>query len=192
VPTATTRRTAAQAPAEQGTLRERLGAMPAHKRLPALLDLVRTHAAGVLGHPGPDEVMPDRAFNELGFDSLSAVGLRNRLVLVTGLKLSASLIFDYPTPRAVADCLAAELAPVENGAEEARVEADVRELLVSIPLFRLREAGLLDSLLGLAGVVTDSGAPPGLSTDSDRRPSIDAMDTDALIDLAIRRSVDLD
>ncbi|MFC0533385.1 type I polyketide synthase [Phytohabitans kaempferiae] len=189
VRTGVTRRTAEQAPAESGSLRDRLSGMPAHKRVQALLDLVRTHAAGVLGHPGPDEVMPDRAFNEMGFDSLSAMGLRNKLVLVTGLKLPASLIFDHPTPRAVADRLATELVPEQVGDDEARTEESVRELLASIPLFRLRDAGLLDSLLELAGVQAvhdDAGSDP------DGKPSIDAMDSEALINMAIHRSADFD
>jgi acyl carrier protein len=186
-----TRRTAEQSAAESAGLRERLAGMPAHKRMPALLELVRTHAAGVLGYPGPEEVMPDRAFNELGFDSLSAMGLRNKLVLVTGLKLPASLVFDHPTPRAVADRLAAELAPEDDGGDDTRTEESVRELLASIPLFRLRDAGLLDGLLELAGVraAPDDGDIGGTP---DGTPSIDAMDSEALINMAIHQHVDPD
>ncbi|WP_433545012.1 type I polyketide synthase [Streptomyces sp. CA-294286] len=87
----------------------RLRALPAAERLTLLTDLVRTHVATVLGHSGKAAVSADRKFRDLGFDSLTAVELPARLNLATGLKLSATAVYDYPTATGLAEHLLAEL-----------------------------------------------------------------------------------
>jgi acyl carrier protein len=110
-----------------GELRERLlGASPEDRRKIAL-QLVRTEVARVLGHASSQSVEPKRAFKDLGFDSLTAVELRNRLEASTGLGLVATLAFDYPTPVALADHLLAELAG-DGEAASASFEAGLAKL----------------------------------------------------------------
>jgi acyl transferase domain-containing protein len=89
----------------------RLAAMTGADARTLLVDLVRSHVAAVLAYPSPDAVQVDRAFSELGFDSLTAVELRNRLEAAVGLRLSATMAFDHPTVTAAAGHLHDVLAP---------------------------------------------------------------------------------
>ncbi|NED41500.1 acyl carrier protein, partial [Amycolatopsis sp. SID8362] len=93
----------------------RLRAMPEPERVALLVKLVRTAAADVLGHGGAAAVEPGTAFKDLGFDSLTAIEFRNRLTSLTGLRLPQGVVFDHPTPAALARHLRAEILPADAG-----------------------------------------------------------------------------
>ncbi|WP_425437462.1 SDR family NAD(P)-dependent oxidoreductase, partial [Nonomuraea indica] len=110
--------------AARGSLRRRLAGVPAADWDRVLLDLVREQVATVLGHAGAEAVEPRRAFKELGFDSLLAVRLRNNLNSVTGVELPTTVVFDHPSPEALARRLREEVAegPAAATAVPAREE----------------------------------------------------------------------
>ncbi|MEU3188976.1 SDR family NAD(P)-dependent oxidoreductase, partial [Streptomyces sp. NPDC006923] len=176
------RAAAARTAAAEDTLRDRLSGLNTEKRRLALLDLVRGQAAVILGHATSGAIDTDRAFTDLGFDSLTAVELRNRLTTETGLRLTATLIFDYPAPAALAEHLLSELFP-DGAADQDDDTGDerVRRVLQSIPLSRLRDSGLMDRILELVGAQDE----PSVLEDDAQPASIDEMDADSLISMAL-------
>ncbi|HEV7615056.1 MAG TPA: type I polyketide synthase, partial [Solirubrobacterales bacterium] len=104
-----------------GLLAKRLAEVPEAEREGVVLELVLAEIAAVLGHASAKEIDKQRAFAELGFDSLSAVELRNRLNALSGVQLPATLVFDYPTPTEVATYLLGELAGIKAPAAPAAV-----------------------------------------------------------------------
>jgi rifamycin polyketide synthase module 1/2/3 len=180
---------AAQPDAEDGdtaaSLADSLQAVPDSEQNRVLLRLVRGHASTVLGHGGAEGIGPRQAFQDVGFDSLAAVNLRNSLHAATGLRLPATLIFDYPTPEALVGYLRAELLREPDDGPEER-EDELRRVLASVPFARFRQAGVLDTLLGLAEA--DAGADPGeraAGVTADDAALIDELDINALVQRAL-------
>ncbi|WP_330172191.1 type I polyketide synthase [Streptomyces sp. NBC_01498] len=181
------RRLARAASSASAALRTGLAGLTPDERTAALLDVVTDEAGTVLG---TGEIDPQLAFSELGFDSLTAVEFRNRLNEVSGLRLPATLIFDHPSPAVLAAHLADRLAPetpdtatAANGGTNGTDEDSVRRVFATIPFADLRESGLMEGLLQLAGLRTGGAGEPEPAEDG--RASIDAMDAESLISLAL-------
>ncbi|MGH3594942.1 MAG: beta-ketoacyl reductase, partial [Mycobacterium sp.] len=164
----------------KSALLQRLEGLPDDEQHSVLLDLVRSHIATVLGNTTPEAIDPDKAFQELGFDSLTAVEMRNRLKAATGLALSPTLIFDYPNSAALAGYFRQELlgASAQPKQQAAPGEAEIQRVVGSIPVKRLRQAGVLDLLLSLANETDGAGAAEA------REKDIADMDLDDLVNAA--------
>ncbi|MGW0916916.1 SDR family NAD(P)-dependent oxidoreductase, partial [Streptomyces sp. NPDC002784] len=165
-----------------------LAGLSAPEREHHLLDLVRTHASAVLGHTGTRAVEVNRPFKDLGFDSLTAVELRNRLGAATGVRLATTVVFDQPTPLALSRHLLAKVAPDTDTTAGPAVpdqetgDAELGRALAAIPLHRLREAGLAETLLRLARVETAPNTP---SDDDGTTEAIADMEVDDLVRMAL-------
>ncbi len=154
-------------------LLRRLAELPPAGRDELLLTLVREQAAGVLGHDTVQAIEPARAFRELGFESLTAVRLRNQLGVATGLRLPTTLVFDHPNPVAVAGFLRDRLLgePAGKPAATAAVPAPAEEP-IAIVAMSCRYPGGADSperlwRLLADGVDTVSAAPTDRGWDID-------------------------
>ncbi|MFD7118772.1 type I polyketide synthase, partial [Streptomyces sp. NPDC059922] len=154
----TARRTAESGSAVGGSaLARSLAGMSAGEREKALLDLVLGHVAVVLGHSSAHAIAPDRAFRELGFDSLSSVELRNRLNAATELALPATLVFDYPTPAVLAGRLGAELLGGVLDAVTDGPAVAVTDEPIAIVGMSCRFPGGVESPEDLWGLVAEGG-----------------------------------
>ncbi|MEU3375438.1 type I polyketide synthase [Streptomyces sp. NPDC006660] len=185
------------APAEAaGDLIARLSALPESEQRREVLELVRGQVALVLAYDSASTVQSSRAFNELGFDSLTAVEFRNRLGAVTGLKLPATLLFDYANPDVLARHLHGELCASETApavpvlAELERIESvaaalSVEEIERSRISHRLQELiTRLNARTHADSAVSEAGStgPTGGPTVADRLDTASAEDVFDFLD----------
>ncbi|MEU0546152.1 beta-ketoacyl reductase, partial [Nocardia sp. NPDC005978] len=140
-----------------------------------ITEFVGAEVAAVLGFD-PSEIDMSQAFQELGFDSLSAVELRNRLRSATGLPLPITMAFDYPSPDALAAFIHGEIAPSAEAVVES-ADSILRQKIAEIPIDRLRHAGLLDLIIDLADA--------GRDIPESREAEIATMELDQLITAAL-------
>jgi len=161
VPRRTARRTG---PTE--LLAEKLAKLAPEEHEAATVELVRGEVAAVLGHSSAEEVAVDRPFNELGFDSLAAVELRNRLSLAAGLRLPATVVFDYPTAAALAGYLLREIGEKEQAGAEAEL-GRLETALGAIPAEDPRRQGFAAHLRALAADL-EGDATAGEDSEADR------------------------
>ncbi|WP_345600227.1 acyltransferase domain-containing protein [Thermocatellispora tengchongensis] len=161
-------------------LRRQLAELSPEDQERTLLGLVRAHVAAVLGQGSPEAIEPRRAFSDLGFDSMIAVELRNRLNAATGLKLPATVVFDYPTTAAVAEYLRECLVLDGAGGVDAEEEA-LRRILATTPMSRFRDAGILDALMRLADPDSETAGSGGDA----RADDIDELDAESLVRMAL-------
>ncbi|MFF4324794.1 SDR family NAD(P)-dependent oxidoreductase, partial [Streptomyces sp. NPDC001568] len=149
------RRAARGGKAAGGAFARLVASLPQDQQPAAVLELVRGQVAAVLGFAGPEAVDPARSFNEVGFDSLTAVELRNRLGAATGVRLPATLVFDYPTPTVLAEYLHAELLGSQESAVAPLTASAHDDEPIAIVAMACRFPGGVTSPEELWGLVAD-------------------------------------
>ncbi|MET9415689.1 type I polyketide synthase, partial [Streptomyces klenkii] len=184
-----TRRTSASSPATASGLVQRLTGLSTAEAREVVLETVRGQVAVVLGHDGAAEIDPDRAFQDLGFDSLTAIELRNGLSALAGVRLPATLLFDYPTPVELVDHLLTRIAPEPASGPEAilseldRLEKAFGGLDVTDEAHG-QIAGRLEVLMAKWGALRDAGAGAGREgTSEEEEFDFDSASDDEVFDL---------
>ncbi|MEV0623696.1 type I polyketide synthase [Nonomuraea sp. NPDC050404] len=175
-------------------LTDRLAGLEEGEQVRLVLELVRAQAAAVLGHDSVEAIQAGREFRELGFDSLTTVELRNGLNAATGLRLRATLIFDYPTPASLAEHIVAAIAPGENTVAELSLLADLDRFETALSGAAFNEFarnGIATRLRHLLAKVTESGAETGEIAVAGMLESASTEEILSFIDNELGRSKDL-
>jgi len=174
------RRAAAGSATPKGGAAERLTGLRAEERLGFLVDLVRAEAAAVLAHASADAIDPDREFQAIGFDSLTAVELRNRLGIATGLRMPATMVFDYATPARLAEHLLATLAPDDRLAAGPSPMAELDRLEAAMSAVEPDEATRAGVAARLQRLLGRWGAPAGGAESATVASRLEAASTDEI------------
>lgn len=160
------RRTAAARSAESAKFIAGLSGLDAAGQAQAIVDALRVQAAAVLGHQSPEAIDPTRPFQELGFDSLGVMEFRNRLKSALGIALAATVVFDHPTPAALAEYLRTEIVPVDDA--PARLRAGIEAVAHDCAAAQLGPEDRRDLAVRLRAVVRELDAGvDGVSVDLD-------------------------
>lgn len=172
------RQASSSSSSDTASLASRLANTPEDERPQLILEVVGHEIATIL-HISTD-LDPEQPLKELGLDSLMAVELRNRIQLVADLRLPSTLLFDYPTPIALATMLLASYQLNDNQSTDDGVDdAELRRRIAEIPISALREMGILDSLLQISEQRAKTAPTDTLEAE------IDDLSVDALIELAL-------
>ncbi|SQA27435.1 type-I PKS [Streptomyces griseus] len=181
------------APAVGGDLARRLEGLSRPEQDHLLLDMVRAQAAAVLGHgPQAESVDAGRAFREMGFDSLTAVELRNRLAATTGQKLPATVVFDHPSPVELAERLRVLLLPDDASAQPLALVrfGDFETALAAAPPDPATRQQLARRLQGLLWSWSEGDGPaagaPAAHADDTAPVDVASASADELFDLIDR------
>ena len=164
------------------SLAKKLAGVPAEQRERTALELVRAEVATVLGHSGGQAIDPERSFKELGFDSLAAVELRNRLRVITGLRLPATLVFDYPTTAVLAGYLLGQIGDGDEASAEAELDRFERTL-GALPAGDPSRIKLAAHLRALAGDLEGDGK----SDDGPLDAGLESVSDDELLEFIDRQ-----
>nr|WP_268240701.1 type I polyketide synthase [Streptomyces camponoticapitis] len=179
-------RRVASAAADSSELVRRLVALSEAEQRRLLSDLVRGQAGSVLGHASPESLDSAQAFKDIGFDSLTAVELRNRLNAATGLRLPATLIFDYPTPDVLADHIRRELgAGGGNGAAGAGTHVDQELTRLEAALAGVQPTGEARTALTarLQALLWKLDDAPDEADSTDKKAAIESADSAEMLAL---------
>jgi acyl carrier protein len=169
------RKTSRAASDDNGRLAARLAGLAPQEQEALLLDMVRTQVAIVLGHTGPATVAAEKAFKDAGFDSLTSVELRNRLREATGLTLMPTVVFDYPTPLALARHLHGEVETTDAALSLVNSKIEhIESLITGMPYNDAKEAGVMLRLQRLLAKFNALGEQTENSTVADRLESASA------------------
>ncbi|MFD0362211.1 SDR family NAD(P)-dependent oxidoreductase [Nocardia sp. GCM10030253] len=166
------RRRVSGAPSQAPDLAAQLAGRSTAEQDRIVLDVIRAQAAAILGHDGADSIASDKPFSDIGFDSLGVMEFRNRLKSAVGVQLSATAMFDYPTPAELAGFLRQEIAPADGSVD--RIAAELASLARSVAAADLSPAdrsGIALELMAMWRALEGKDA-----SEADRGGSVEGLD----------------